>query len=420
MTVPIDEITTAFSDIEPIYNHDEGDGDGDGHVEVCTINYPSSFKLAYGYIRAIWERKEYSERALRLSGTCVKLNPANYTAWHFRRECLKRLVLQTPTAAEDEGGQHQSLPSSNENKCSNSTTVHDAVERELDLAAALGGSNPKNYQIWYHRRAMLENCGVHDFADSELDYIATVLEEDSKNYHAWSYRQWIVHAVDTSAAWETEVQYASELIKQDARNNSAWNQRWFAAHRGMTGPLSADLARTEADFAFENGTKVDPYNESPMRYLVAILNEQSSRNQQQNIDDDTSGQQEMTTVVADYEKKIASLRTVLEDAGRNPDECFNLTAAHIDVLEMIGDVGCLQKVKYYFAKSAFPYLYVSHGCFPPSIFDFLCLLYVFDDILKIAQALKLVEDLATKYDVIRRKYWKVRQIDIQSRIGRLQ
>lgn len=51
----------------------------------------------------------------------MKLNPANYTAWHFRRECLKRLDgYQTNSAA---------------------------VQQELDLAAALGGSNPKNYQV---------------------------------------------------------------------------------------------------------------------------------------------------------------------------------------------------------------------------------------------------------------------------------
>ena len=81
-----------------------------------------------------------------------------------------------------------------------------------------------------------------------------------------------------------------------------------------------------------------------MRYLVAILKEQSSKYQQQQLIDDTSGKQEIMTFVADYERKLTSLRTVLEDAGRHPDECFNLTAARIDVLEMIGDVGSLKKV----------------------------------------------------------------------------
>jgi protein farnesyltransferase/geranylgeranyltransferase type-1 subunit alpha len=59
----------------------------------------------------------------------------------------------------------------------------------------LGGSNPKNYQIWYHRRNLLEKS-FYDIAtglsmdetlscliDDELDYISSVFDEDAKNYH---------------------------------------------------------------------------------------------------------------------------------------------------------------------------------------------------------------------------------------------
>ena len=59
------------------------------------------------------------------------------------------------------------------------------LEQDLELASRLGGSNPKNYQIWYHRRAILEAHGAlqEDLARKELDYVATVLSEDAKNYH---------------------------------------------------------------------------------------------------------------------------------------------------------------------------------------------------------------------------------------------
>jgi Protein prenyltransferase alpha subunit repeat len=62
----------------------------------------------------------FTERALKLSATCLKLNPANYTVWHYRRECLNSLGLSS-------------------NKAS--------VQKDLDLASALGGGNPKNYQV---------------------------------------------------------------------------------------------------------------------------------------------------------------------------------------------------------------------------------------------------------------------------------
>jgi protein farnesyltransferase/geranylgeranyltransferase type-1 subunit alpha len=62
----------------------------------------------------------FKERTLKLTATCAKLNPANYTVWHYRRECLQAMGLA-------------------HNK--------EAVRRELALATALGGPNPKNYQV---------------------------------------------------------------------------------------------------------------------------------------------------------------------------------------------------------------------------------------------------------------------------------
>jgi hypothetical protein len=45
--------------------------------------------------------------------------------------------------------------------------------------------NPKNYQIWFHRRSIVERSGN---PDRELGFTAAVFEVDSKNYHAWSHR----------------------------------------------------------------------------------------------------------------------------------------------------------------------------------------------------------------------------------------
>ena len=47
-------------------------------------------------------------------------------------------------------------------------------------------------------------------------------------------------------------------------------------------------------------------------------------------------------MASEYEPKAAQLRTVLVDAGRNPDECYNLTSARIDLLEMQGDEDSLK------------------------------------------------------------------------------
>ena len=48
--------------------------------------------------------------------------------------------------------------------------------------------SPKNYQLWYHRRALLEfrfkgKCDAQHVVKKELDYVDKILDDDSKNYH---------------------------------------------------------------------------------------------------------------------------------------------------------------------------------------------------------------------------------------------
>lgn len=336
----VQDIPEIFHDLTPIPQND-------GPDRVCVIQYPSAFTLAYNYMRAVWAAKELSERALKLSATCLKLNPANYTVWNFRRQCLQFLGLT-------------------KNKAS--------VQNDLDLAASLGGKNPKNYQIWYHRRAVLEIHGAREFLDEELDYIAHVLEEDAKNYHAWSYRQWILMTVDDEPTWERELEFTRELIEQDIRNNSAWNQRWLVNHRGRSGnhPLSLDVARREADFAIDQGASLDPYNESPWRYLIGILREQQRSVQEQNNHVNFAG------VIMEYLVKTDALRTVLTEAHRDPDTCVNMISARIDLLEMIGT----------------------------------------NDSLK--TAITMTEGLAKEHDVVRKKYWSLVLKRLHKNVGAIE
>lgn len=330
----VEDIPEVFRDLSPIPQND-------GPDRVCVIQYPSAFTLAYNYMRAVWAVKEFSERSLNLSATCLKMNPANYTVWNYRRQCLDSLGM---------------------------TSDKDSVQRDLDLAASLGGSNPKNYQIWYHRRAMLETHGPREFWEEELSYIAGVLEEDSKNYHAWSYRQWILLTVDDEAAWERELEFICKMISNDIRNNSAWNQRWFVTHRGKSGnhPLTLAMARKEADFAIEQA-RLDPYNESPWRYVIGVLREQQC---QQNDKD-------IREVFVEYEVKANNLRTVLTEAHRVPETCVNMTSARIDLLEMIETADGLNA------------------------------------------AIELAMGLSTEHDVVRTKYWALVATRLQKKLEEL-
>lgn len=184
---PLDpsDLPSVFPDLVPVPQDD-------GPHPVCAIAYSDDFVRAYDYLRAALRSDETTERSLRLTGLCLKLNPANYTVWHYRRRILLALSSSKEVGEEgnDEGFFDPGL-----------------VASDLSLAAQLGGSNPKNYQIWYHRRALLEpsfeKAGAKDdekvlsAAKEELSYVGTVLGEDSKNYHAWSHRQWITRTLDS-------------------------------------------------------------------------------------------------------------------------------------------------------------------------------------------------------------------------------
>lgn len=69
------------------------------------------------YFRAILEKDEKSLRAFDLTTDVILLNPANYTAWYFRKILLKELNLD--------------------------------LKKELEFLSTIGIENPKNYQIWY-------------------------------------------------------------------------------------------------------------------------------------------------------------------------------------------------------------------------------------------------------------------------------
>ena len=127
------------------------------------------------------------------------------------------------------------------------------------------------------------------------------------------------------------------MIQQDPRNNSAWNQRWFVCHEsGFIKTLTLDTAKKEADYAIQ-GANLDPYNESPWRYLIGVLKEQIKSST-----DDTSKK----ALLDDYDQKICGeAREVIQKAGKDPDACCSLVSARIDILEFKGDAASAEKVR---------------------------------------------------------------------------
>jgi len=222
--LPPSERPDMWDDIDPVKQDD-------GPLPMVVIPYDRNVEAAMDLFRAMFRLNERSERALLLTNEVIGYNAANYTAWYFRRACLTHLKKN--------------------------------LLEELDYVRDWTKRSPKNYQVWYHRRWVVESlnddCDEKSLMDEELD-------EDSKNYNAWGHRQWLVRYFDS---WEGELDYVTDLIQFDCQNNSAWNYRRFTVFRpGIN--VDDETFRKEVEYALHWVSKV-PSNESAWNYLLKLL-----------------------------------------------------------------------------------------------------------------------------------------------------
>jgi protein farnesyltransferase/geranylgeranyltransferase type-1 subunit alpha len=323
-------IPDIFSDIDPIPQ-------SDGPEPACAITYTPEFVEAHDYLRAVLKVDERSERAFDLTTICLKFNPANYTVWHYRRRCLAALCAPTADGR--------------------ATIDADRIDKDLDFADKLGGTNPKNYQLWYHRRALLEILFTEEsasdkrmqIAQKELDYVDKILNDDNKNYHSWSHRQWIIRTINQPQLWSAEIDYSHKKILLDPRNNSAWNQRWFATHEGQNArKLSFVKAEEEANYAI-CGAQVDPFNESPWRYLIGVFLEQWRLEvaQSEEKEEGVADKDKVSNLLREYINKMKEMNKVWDDPPEDypSGPCVSLISALVDLLETVGDKSSLEEAK---------------------------------------------------------------------------
>jgi len=181
------------------------------------------------YFRAMVQKDERTKRSLDVTTEVIEINPANYTAWHFRR-----LILEA---------------------------INADFHEELQFVTQMALDNPKNYQIWHHRHVLVES--LND-PSKELEFTAKILLEDAKNYHAWSHRMWVIR---TFNLWGDELNYCEKLLTDDVRNNSAWNQRYFIIKNHLG--LNNQTIMNEIEYTKEKIGKA-PNNESAWNYLIGL------------------------------------------------------------------------------------------------------------------------------------------------------
>lgn len=228
----------------------------DGPHPLAVIRYPPGFEEVHSYFRAIQQKGEMSQRALMLTADVIEHNSANYTAWYYRRRCLKELETD--------------------------------LQLELLFTDKWSRDCPKNYQVWYHRRWLITEMAnqlrqqatqgglegedleqeIRDLGARELEYHLDTMQinDDYKNYNGWSHRQFIV---DMFQLWDDEIEFVENLLRDDIRNNSAWNHRYTVV-RHTKFPLTPESRQEEIDFTL-GALRSCANNESAWNYLTAFL-----------------------------------------------------------------------------------------------------------------------------------------------------
>ncbi|KAL2315336.1 Protein farnesyltransferase/geranylgeranyltransferase type-1 subunit alpha [Schizosaccharomyces pombe] len=265
---------TEYGPLTPI-PQDEGEN------PLAKICYTTGYEQGMTYFRAIMAKKEYSLRALNLTGFLIMNNPAHYTVWAYRFQILNH----TPSY----------------------------IDNELEWLDEIAEDFQKNYQVWHHRQKILSLTKNYE---RELEFTKKMFEIDSKNYHVWSYRVWILQNFND---YSRELKLTNELLEKDIYNNSAWNHRFyvlFETSKVVSWSLEEELNYLKDKILFA------PDNQSVWNYLCGVL--------------DKSGPSKLDNLIANLRKNLPALHKPLLEflamyEPSSSEEIYQKLANEIDV-----------------------------------------------------------------------------------------
>jgi protein farnesyltransferase/geranylgeranyltransferase type-1 subunit alpha len=82
------------------------------------------------------------------------------------------------------------------------------LQVELDWLDKIGVENQKNYQIWHHRKVVMEKAND---PSHEKPLLKLVFEEEPKNFHAWCHRIWVVRRFNL---FDGEYEFVENMLEE--------------------------------------------------------------------------------------------------------------------------------------------------------------------------------------------------------------
>ncbi|XP_053992603.1 protein farnesyltransferase/geranylgeranyltransferase type-1 subunit alpha-like isoform X2 [Hylaeus volcanicus] len=212
--------------------------------KICSIKCTPSLSYKYSTLYKLYETKHFaSEDNLKLTTELIDANESNYTVWRIRRQCLLSWMHSLETKEKN-----------------------NFLLKELDFIIYYCNQSAKCYQVWYHRRWIMQQMNDVQVASLEKKRIEFNLEEDQKNFNLWQYRTFLQDFIYSNKScnsascdnlfftnplkmlkkrcncWLKEEKKFSEfMIALDHRNNSAWNLRVVAVKNHAKALLQMNL-----------------------------------------------------------------------------------------------------------------------------------------------------------------------------------
>ena len=331
--------------------------------ELCKIMYSNEYIHKMRLFNTLLKSKEYSERSLYITGEIINLIPAYYTAWNFRFQILQHIIENIT----------ENWQTNNEDTFQDvKSCIVSKLNDELDLLDEFTLNNPKNYQIWSYRQAILSKLHPNPSFQRETPIIQMMLDDDTKNHHVWSYRKWCCKFFFFSQENKKEIKntilnlsnewaFVDAFVERDIYNNSAWCHRNYILQQLQTNDNKANhLLEIQSEIQYTK-EKIDlaPHNISPWAYLKFLY---------------------------EYENKYEN----------------GYSASHLNKYEDSKKQEIIEFIKIYQETTSFSLEYLAH------------FYTLFDSVLYHAEIIKLYTLLIEKYDPIRKNYWKHKIKTLQS------
>lgn len=152
------------------------------------------------------------------------------------------------------------------------------------------GLSPKSYQLWNHRRQIVEGkeLGKESLA-YELGFAESALEENTKSHHAWGHRQAVLAKCQADAVTQEE-NFVDRYLDEDLHNNSTWTQRYFLLEKKLNKnkasamqdkkefEASSMLSNADVELLVEGEVKYvsdkiqqAPHNKAAWSYLLGMM-----------------------------------------------------------------------------------------------------------------------------------------------------